>query len=62
MPFLKSFIARVERDTGVPGRFIIPVLVASLSLTVALLGMYWDIGLPMTSDTYQLQRRPTRSP
>src|SRR4051812_38817510 len=45
MRFLKPFIARVERDTGLPGRCIIPVLVASLSLTVALLGMYWDIGL-----------------
>jgi hypothetical protein len=35
MRVLRSFIFRVERDTGIPGRFIIPVLVASLSLTVA---------------------------
>ena len=39
MRFLKLFISRVERDTGIPGRFILPVLVALLSLTVARLGI-----------------------
>ncbi len=33
-----------ERESGVPARFIIPVLVASASLLIAVLGMYWDIG------------------
>jgi hypothetical protein len=45
MSFLKSFVERAERDSGIPGRFIIPALVAALSLTVAVVGMYWDIGL-----------------
>jgi hypothetical protein len=45
MRFLSSITARAERATGLPGRFIIPVLVAGLSLPVALVGMYWDIGL-----------------
>ena len=27
-----------------PARFIVPVLVASASLLIAVLGMYWDVG------------------
>ena len=33
-----------ERQSGVPARFVVPVLVASASLLIAVLGMYWDIG------------------
>jgi len=28
----------------VPGRYIAPVVLAGLSLQVAVLGMYWDVG------------------
>jgi len=33
-----------ERLTGLPGRFALPATLAGLSLLVALIGMYWDIG------------------
>jgi hypothetical protein len=33
-----------ERVSGVPGRYITPVIVAGIALQVAVLGMYWDIG------------------
>jgi hypothetical protein len=33
-----------ERASGVPGRYITPVIVAGIALQVAVLGMYWDIG------------------
>src|SRR3954463_4188335 len=33
-----------ERVAGMPARYIAPVLIASVSLQVAVLGMYWDIG------------------
>src|SRR5437588_1131235 len=33
-----------ERQSGVPARFVVPVLVASASLLIAVVGMYWDIG------------------
>src|SRR4051794_16061549 len=33
-----------ERVAGMPARYIAPVLIASVSLQVAVLGMYWDVG------------------
>src|SRR5262245_13558005 len=33
-----------ERVAGMPRRYLLPVVVASLSLQVAVLGMYWDVG------------------
>jgi hypothetical protein len=41
---IHRFIRYQERVSGVPGRFIAPVVLAGLSLQVAVLGMYWDIG------------------
>ena len=41
-----AFVAGLlERRTGLPGRFIFPVAVGGVSLQMALLGMYWDIGM-----------------
>jgi hypothetical protein len=40
----QRFIRYQERVSGVPGRYIAPVLLAAVSLHVAVLGMYWDIG------------------
>src|SRR5919108_6648552 len=37
-------IQQVERGAGMPARYIAPVLVASVSLQVAVVGMYWDVG------------------
>ena len=37
-------IRLLERDSGVPARFVVPVVVASGSLLVAVVGMYWDVG------------------
>jgi hypothetical protein len=37
-------IQRAERLAGMPARYVVPVLVASASLQVAVLGMYWDVG------------------
>src|SRR5919109_3922120 len=37
-------IQRAERLAGMPSRYLVPVLVASVSLQVAVLGMYWDVG------------------
>jgi hypothetical protein len=37
-------IQRAERLAGMPARYVVPVLVASVSLQVAVLGMYWDVG------------------
>src|SRR3954463_10087022 len=33
-----------ERVAGMPARYIAPVLIASVSLQIAVLGMYWDVG------------------
>jgi len=41
---IRRFIRYQERVSGVPGRFIAPVVLAGVSLQVAVLGMYWDIG------------------
>jgi hypothetical protein len=41
---IHRFVRYQERVTGVPGRFIAPVLLAGVALQVAVLGMYWDIG------------------
>jgi hypothetical protein len=41
---IHRFVRYQERVSGVPGRFIAPVVLAGLSLQVAVLGMYWDIG------------------
>jgi hypothetical protein len=40
----RRFIRYQERISGVPGRFIAPVVLAGIALQVAVLGMYWDIG------------------
>ena len=37
--------AWAERGTGLPGWAALPSAIATVSLTVALLGMYWDISL-----------------
>ena len=37
-------IQRVVRRSGMPARYVVPVLIASVSLQVAVLGMYWDVG------------------
>ena len=44
MQLIHRFVRYQERVSGVPGRFIAPVLLAGVSLQVAVLGMYWDIG------------------
>ena len=44
MQLIHRFVRYQERVSGVPGRFIAPVVLAGLSLQVAVLGMYWDIG------------------
>src|SRR6266508_3145544 len=41
---IHRFVRYQERVSGVPGRFIAPVVLAGVSLQVAVLGMYWDIG------------------
>jgi hypothetical protein len=41
---IHRFVRYQERVSGVPGRFIAPVIAAGISLQVAVLGMYWDIG------------------
>jgi hypothetical protein len=41
---VRRYFAKSERISGVPARFIVPVVVAGISLQVAVLGMYWDIG------------------
>jgi hypothetical protein len=41
---IHRFVRYQERVSGVPGRFIAPVLLAGVALQVAVLGMYWDIG------------------
>jgi hypothetical protein len=41
---IHRFVRHQERVSGVPGRFIAPVVLAGISLQVAVLGMYWDIG------------------
>jgi hypothetical protein len=38
------FLRYEEHVSGVPGRYITPVIVAGIALQVAVLGMYWDIG------------------
>jgi hypothetical protein len=39
-----QLLRRPERVAGMPARYVVPVLVASVSLQVAVLGMYWDVG------------------
>src|SRR6266540_6895887 len=41
---IHRFVRYQERVSGVPGRFIAAVGRAGVSLQVAVLGMYWDIG------------------
>jgi hypothetical protein len=41
---IRRYVAKSERLSGVPARYIVPVVVAGISLQVAVLGMYWDIG------------------
>src|SRR5919204_2379221 len=41
---IRRYVAKSERLSGVPARYIVPVIVAGISLQVAVLGMYWDIG------------------
>ncbi len=44
MQITHRFVRYQERVSGFPGRFIAPVVLAGISLQVAVLGMYWDIG------------------
>src|SRR3954447_23731307 len=44
-PYLGRAAAASERLTGLPGWAALPTVVATGSLLVALLGMYWDISL-----------------
>jgi hypothetical protein len=44
MPLAHRLVRYQERVSGVPGRYIAPVVLAGISLQVAVLGMYWDIG------------------
>jgi hypothetical protein len=44
MRLIRSYLAKSERVSGVPRRFLAPVVLAGISLQVAVLGMYWDIG------------------
>ncbi len=44
MQLARRIIRYQERISGVPGRFIAPVLLGGIALQVAVLGMYWDIG------------------
>jgi hypothetical protein len=41
---IRRYIGHSERLSGVPGRYIVPVIVAGIALQIAVLGMYWDIG------------------
>ena len=36
-------IAAPERVSGMPARFVVPMLTAGIALQVAVLGMYWDV-------------------
>ena len=40
---MSRLIAAPERVSGMPGRFIVPMLTAGIALQVAVLGMYWDV-------------------
>jgi hypothetical protein len=40
---LNRMIAAPERVSGMPARFIVPMLTAGIALQVAVLGMYWDV-------------------
>ncbi len=44
MQLVRRYFAHAERFSGVPGRYIVPVIIAGIALQVAVLGMYWDIG------------------
>jgi hypothetical protein len=44
-PYLGRAAAYTERISGLPGWASLPTLIATISLLVALLGMYWDISL-----------------
>jgi hypothetical protein len=41
---IQRVVRSPQRVAGMPARYIVPVLVASVSLQVAVLGMYWDVG------------------
>src|ERR671934_1034669 len=41
---IRRYVTKSERISGVPARYIVPVIVAGIALQVAVLGMYWDIG------------------
>jgi hypothetical protein len=45
VPYLGRAAAVTERASGLPGWAALPSAIASVSLLVALLGMYWDISL-----------------
>jgi hypothetical protein len=45
VPYLGRAAAAAERASGLPGWAALPSAMASVSLLVALLGMYWDISL-----------------
>jgi hypothetical protein len=40
---MSRLIAAPERVSGLPARFIVPMLTAGIALQVAVLGMYWDV-------------------
>ena len=40
----RAVVQRLERATGLPGRYALPVVVGNLGLFVAVTGMFWDIG------------------
>jgi hypothetical protein len=44
MQGIRRLVDRQLRAAGVPLRHLLPVIVAAVSLQVAVLGMYWDIG------------------
>src|SRR3954466_8155222 len=62
MNVLRKLSARAERETGLPGRFMLPAGIAGLGLNVAVLGMYWDIGYHVDHrrDAHPLTPPPVR--
>jgi hypothetical protein len=41
---IQRLVRAPQRAAGMPARFVLPVLVAAVSLQVAVFGMYWDVG------------------
>lgn len=39
-----AVVTTLEERSGLPGRFAVPLIFSAISLIVAVLGMYWDIG------------------